>query len=210
MPYLETPMKTRAASARTRTALGVLAWTAPLALLLFLPETALKRAQASEVEASPEPAMGMIARPLAFLSHQRVLSYPFEQVWPTAIRYLAVERKYVLTARDPDAGYMMFEFTTTGGNKGTGSLEMFRTTDAAGRLGVNLMVSTGNGPTHLPHTLAQGIAKKVRAERGSPAKPPAAPGEKNKDPPKDGQKDRPKVDHNGVPLMPPPINPGEL
>jgi hypothetical protein len=206
----ETPSFARRLGARTRTALGVLVWTAPLALLLFLPSPGETSRRAETDEHPPEASMTMVARPLAFLSHQRVLSYPFEQVWPTAIRYLAVERQYKLTTRDPEAGYMMFEFKTAGGSQGSGSLEMFRTQDASGRQSVKMMISTGNGPGHLPHALAEGIAKKVRSERGAPANPPR--GDKPKDPPKNGGSgpEDPDVDGNGVPLMPPAVDPGDL
>ena len=208
----ETPSRGRRFGARTRTALGVLIWTAPLALLLLLPGAAVERGQAADSTAPAESSMTMVARPLAFLSHQRVLSYPFDQVWPTAIRYLAIERKYTVTTRDPEAGYMIFEFKTAGGSQGSGSLEMFRTQDASGRASVKLMVQTGNGPAHLPHTLAEGIAKKVRAERGTPASPPQGPSDKPKDAPEegDGEPKDPNVDENGVPLMPPSVNPGDL
>ncbi|HVH97373.1 MAG TPA: hypothetical protein VM869_01630, partial [Enhygromyxa sp.] len=54
-------------------------------------------------ESSPAPAA---ARPLALIENRRVLSYPFEQVWPTAIRYLRIDRGYKVTDRDEEAGYM--------------------------------------------------------------------------------------------------------
>jgi hypothetical protein len=188
--------------------MGVLAWTAPVALLLFLPQAQLAQDEARQAPKadSPEPAMTMVARPVAFLSHQRTLSYPFEQVWPTAIRYLAVDRQYTVGTRDPEAGYMLFDYKTAGGSQGSGSLEMIRTSDAAGRSSVQLMISTGNGPSHLPHTLAEGIAKKVRSERGSPAQPPTP--KEPKDPPK--QDKDPDTDENGLPVMPPAVDPGDL
>jgi len=147
--------------------------------------------------------------PAAFIQQRRTLSYPFEQVWPTAIRYLVVDRGYQVSDRDEDAGYMLFAFPA-GQAQGQGSLEMFRVEDASGRPGVELSVSTSAGPSHLPHTLLEGIAHKVRQERGQPAPPPP-----RKDPPPDEPpegEDDPEApdeppDDGSPPMMPPPIQP---
>jgi hypothetical protein len=134
------------------------------------------------------------------VENRRVLSYPFEHVWPTAIRYLRVDRGYTLTDRDEEAGYVLFEFALDGGGRGNGSLEMFRTEDASGRPSVSVSVSTGAGPIHLPNTLLDGLAAKVREERGQPGAPPSK--DKPKDPPRE---DEPE---DGVPLVPPAQDPG--
>jgi hypothetical protein len=121
----------------------------------------------AQAEPEPEPA-SMSAR----LSHRRVVPYPFDVVWPTAIRYLRVDRGYSIVDRDADSGYLLFEFPVGRDSKGSGSLEAFRATDDAGRPSVNLQVSTDAGPSHLPTTIVDGIAQKVKAERGQPAPPP--------------------------------------
>jgi hypothetical protein len=132
--------------------------------------------------AAAEPAP-MSAR----LSHRRVVPDPFDVVWPTAIRYLRVDRGYSVVDRDPEAGFLLFEFPVGRDGKGSGSLEAFRTTDDAGRPSVNLSVGTDAGPSHLPSTIVDGIAQKVKAERGQPAPPPPRsppdpPPEKKPDP----------------------------
>lgn len=122
----------------------------------------------------------------ATLSHRRVVPYPFDVVWPTAIRYLRVDRGYSIVDRDEEAGYLLFEFPVGREGKGTGSLEAFKTTDDAGRPSVNLQVSTDAGPSHLPTTIVDGIGSKVKAERGQPAPPPKKdPPAPPKKPPKD-------------------------
>jgi hypothetical protein len=108
----------------------------------------------------------------ARLSHRRVVPYPFDVVWPTAIRYLRVDRGYSIVDRDPESGYLLFEFPVGREGKGSGSLEAFHATDDAGRPSVNLQVSTDAGASHLPSTIVDGIAQKVKAERGQPAPPP--------------------------------------
>lgn len=143
------------------------------------------------------PAAG---RPLALIENRRILSYPIEQVWPTAIRYLRIDRGFKVTDRDEEAGYMLFEFPVEGGRTGNGSVEMFATEDASGRPSVSIAVNTGAGPVHLPSSILDGIAAKVRAERGQPVAPP------KQDPPPPKDKDRPDDDHS-VPLLPPARDP---
>jgi hypothetical protein len=107
------------------------------------------------------------------MTHRRVIPYPLEFVWPTTIRYLRVDRGYSIVDRDEESGYLLFEFPHGRDGKGTGSVEAFATEDDAGRPSVNLHVSTTDGPSYLPNTIADGIAKKLREERGQPARPPA-------------------------------------
>ncbi|NVB42059.1 hypothetical protein G6O69_29820 [Pseudenhygromyxa sp. WMMC2535] len=159
-----------------------------------------------EVGASPgqgEDALDASHTPehrAAMIEHQRVLSYPFPQVWPTAIRYLRIDRGFEVTDRDEEAGYILFEFDLEGDRQGSGSLEMFATEDSSGRPSVSVSVSTSAGPVHLPNAILDGLAAKVRAERGQPASPP----KREEEPPP--KQDDPEDDHS-VPLMPAPLDP---
>lgn len=108
------------------------------------------------------------------LQHARVLPYPADQVWPTTIRYLRVDRGFSIVDRDRDAGFILFEFTvgSDGATKGRGSIELVVTADPSGRPAVKLQISTDAGPLHLPHAIAEGLAAKLKAEHGQPAPPP--------------------------------------
>lgn len=135
------------------------------------------------------------------LSQSRVLPYPVDQVWGAAIRYLRVDRDYPIVDRDPDTGYIVFEIPLGGDIRGRGALEAFSTTDASGRASTRIQISTEAGPAHLPHTLLEGIAGKVRGERGqapAPPKPPAKPPKGDDD------------DDGRPPSMPAPVDPSEL
>ena len=162
------------------------------ASLLLLPATGPASAAHGPARAQPAGTR---------LSQSRVLPYPVDHVWGAAIRYLRVDRDYAIVDRDEETGYIVFEIPLAGDAKGRGALEAFATSDASGRSSTQLQISTEAGPTHLPHTLLEGIAKKVKAERGqAPAptpKPPAAP---PKDDPDDGQ----------APRMPAPVDPNQL
>lgn len=115
------------------------------------------------------------AEPVATkLQHSRVLPYPADQVWPTAIRYLRVDRGFSIVDRDRDAGFILFEFAigSDGAAKGRGSIELVVTADSSGRPAVKLQISTDAGPLHMPHALADGLAAKLKLEHGQPAPPP--------------------------------------
>ncbi len=135
------------------------------------------------------------------ISQKRVLPYPVDQVWGTAIRYLRVDRDYAIVDRDPETGYIVFEIPLGSERTGRGALEAFTTTDPSGRVSTQVQVSTEAGPTHLPHTLLDGIAKKLRTERGQAPPPPSAP--PRPPAPDDG-------DDGELPGMPPGVDPSEL
>ncbi|MGB1699485.1 MAG: hypothetical protein ACPHRO_06010 [Nannocystaceae bacterium] len=119
--------------------------------------------------------------PLALLKHQRQVSYPFDQVWATTIRYLRIERGFAIDDRDKESGYVVFTFTH-GEATGHGSVEFLSDLDDAGRPSVTLISTTSRGPAHLPFAILAGIAEKLRDERGQPIDPPKPPAE---EPPED-------------------------
>ena len=143
------------------------------------------------------------------LSQSRVVPWPLETVWPTAVRYLRVDRGYAIVDRDPEAGFVLFEFAldhrasaqeSAGDDerKGHGSLELFATTDASGRPSVHVEVTVDNGPAHLPHAILEGLHTKLREERGQPPPPPP----KSKPEPPKGPKKPKGPDPDGPPESP--------
>jgi hypothetical protein len=136
------------------------------------------------------------------LGESRVLPYPMEQVWPTAVRYLRVDRGYEIVDRDPDAGFILFDFPIgPDDKKGRGSVELFATKDASGRPSANVSVTTDGGPMHLPHAIIEGLGDKLRRERGQPAAPPRT----SPDAPPD-DKTKPKDKPKGKPAPEPPLD----
>lgn len=155
---------------------------------------ALPRAERTANAAAPELPL----RP--YLEQARTLSYPYDQVWPTAIRYLRVDRKYAVEEKDEDAGFIVFSFPA-GDGEGSGSLEMFQIEDASGRPSVKILANTTAGPVHLPNAILDGIDAKLRKERGLPAPPP--PKDQEPPPPREDQ-----PDDGSIPIMPPATDPG--
>jgi hypothetical protein len=162
----------------------------------------------------PQEILGDDAQPATTgLGQSRVLAYPMEFVWPTAMRYLRVDRGYAIVDRDADAGFILFDFPIGPEDRtGRGSVEIFATKDASGRAAASVQITTDGGPVHLPHALLDGLAEKLRRERGQPAAPPRAepppdggPGAKGKDKQKPRQKPRPndeqELDPEDLPIL---------
>lgn len=169
--------------------------------------TAVGASAASRATTPAQPniddaASGQTATPMGTrVTEKRLLPYPMKYVWPAAIRYLRVDRGFGIVDRDPETGYVVFSFDASPKVQGEGSLEVFETTDSAGRPSVNIQISTDVGPAHLPHTLIEGLAKKVREERGQPPPPP------KKDPP---AKKPDEPDQHSPPQVPPALDPSDL
>lgn len=190
---------TRAAlSPGPRLLIGVIALT-----LVTIPALESGAQMIDSADLAEDAERAAVGQPLLLIENRRMLSYPIDHVWPTAIRYLRIDRGFEITDRDRDAGYLLFEFPLEEKRIGSGSLEMFEAVDASGRASVSISVNTGAGPVHLPNAILDGIAAKVRAERGQPAPPP--PPKQEEPPPK---KDKPDDDDDhSVPLLPPASDP---
>lgn len=157
-------------------------------------------AWASARAADSGPATQHVEARAGELGETRVVPYPMEQVWPTMVRYLRVDRGYEIVDRDPDAGFILFDFPIgPDDKKGRGSVELFATKDASGRASASVSVTTDGGPMHLPHAILEGLGDKLRRERGQPAAPPRT----SPDTPPD-DKTKPKDKPKGKPAPEPP------
>jgi hypothetical protein len=126
-----------------------------------------------------------------------VVPYPTTDVWPTAIRFLRVDRDYPIKEKDEAAGYVLFEIAE-GKRAYRAALELVKAADADGRAGTQLVLNIQDLPRHYEVALLDKLTAKIRDERGPPPplarKPPASGGETAPPaPPKDGKRpgDRP-------------------
>jgi hypothetical protein len=102
-----------------------------------------------------------------------VLPYPVADVWSSAVRFIRVDRGYVVREKDQGSGYILFELAE-GGKMYKGSLELIRATDDQGRDATRAAFSLPDLPRHYEGMLLDKLGAKVREERGSPAPPPPA------------------------------------
>jgi hypothetical protein len=106
---------------------------------------------------------------------QALLPYPLAEVWPTAVRYLRIDRTAVLREKDADSGYILFDLPE-GQKTFKGSLEFVRASDAEDRESTRLVINLPDLPRHFEMSLLDKLTAKVKDEYGSPASgPPRRP-----------------------------------
>jgi len=129
---------------------------------------------------------------------EKTLGYAREQVWPTAVRFLAVDEHAKLLDKDADAGYVLFEFKDEG-KAYRGSLELASVT-VDGRTSVRFVLQLDDRPSWLEVAMLQRLERKLRSELGAPpnAKKPEPP------PPPPKPDDKPKTDDGGPRISPTP------
>lgn len=118
---------------------------------------------------------------------ERSASYSFEVVWPTAVRHLRVDEGFTIVEKDPDVGYVVFEVKEEG-KAFSGTLEVVRQKDQAGRPAVRLVLRIGDRPAYMEAGVLDRMLAKLRKEHGDPPPPPE---EKPPDSDKDKKKPRP-------------------
>lgn len=128
---------------------------------------------------------------------EKTLAYQREDVWPTSVRFLVVDEHVKVIEKDADAGYVVFEIKDDG-KMFRGSLEIL-TVERDKRKSVRFVLQIEDRPDWIEIAMLTRLERKLRAELGSPAPPPA------KDPPKEPPpKDPPKQDDGGPPISPTP------
>lgn len=115
-----------------------------------------------------------------------VLSYPVAEVWPTAIRYLRVDRGAALREKDAESGYVLFDLPEAQKSY-KGALEFVRTSDGEDREATRVVINLPDLPRHYELSLLDKLTLKVKDEYGSPA--PAPPRKPPPEAPKRGSPD---------------------
>ena len=105
---------------------------------------------------------------------ERSASYPFEQAWPTAVRHLRVDEGFTIVEKDADVGYVVFEVKEDG-KAFSGTLEVVRQKDQAGRPAVRLVLRIGDRPAYMEAGVLDRMLDKLRKEHGHPPAPPEQP-----------------------------------
>lgn len=137
---------------------------------------------------------------LADARSEKTLAYQRDQVWPTAVRFLVVDERVKVIEKDADAGYVTFELKDDG-KLFRGSLEVM-TVERDKRKSVRFVLQIEDRPDWLEIAMLSRLERKLRAELGTPAPPPAK--DAPKAPPKDAPVDPPKPDDGGPPISPTP------
>ena len=141
-----------------------------------------------------------VSADLADARSEKTLAYQRDQVWPTAVRFLVVDERVKVIEKDAEAGYVTFELKDDG-KLFRGSLEVM-TVERDKRKSVRFVLQIEDRPDWLEIAMLSRLERKLRAELGTPAPPPAK--DAPKAPPKDAPVDPPRPDDGGPPISPTP------
>ena len=113
---------------------------------------------------------------LVLLKVHLLVSYPYESVWPAAVRFVRVDHGWKIVEQDKESGFLRFELIEEKKTH-TASLELVRTTDAEGRAAVRMQLSTADLARFQEAPILDALARKLRDELGPPPAPkkPAEP-----------------------------------
>jgi hypothetical protein len=101
--------------------------------------------------------------------------YPVADVWPSAVRFLRIDRNCVIREKDDAAGYILFDYPE-GQKVHKGSLELIRTSESDGREITRVVASLPDLPRHYEQLFLDKFAARLREDYGSPApRPPRKP-----------------------------------
>ena len=100
---------------------------------------------------------------------QGELRYPFDQVWNAALRLVRVDMRMPVTDRDPEAGYLLFEYLDHG-KRFAGSLELVRG-ERGQRPITKIVVQVQGMPSYVEQMLLDKLERKLRDEFGEPLEP---------------------------------------
>lgn len=100
---------------------------------------------------------------------QGELVYGFDQVWNAALRMVRVDLRYPVTDRDPEAGYLLFDYVDHG-KRYAGSIELVRT-ERDRRPAIKAVVQVQGMPAYVEQMLLERLGRKLRDEYGEPLAP---------------------------------------
>jgi len=136
---------------------------------------------------------GVFVPEQALARRQHEVRYPFQRVWNAALRMVRVDMRLPVTDRDPEAGYMLFEYVDAD-RKYPGSIEII-TGEQDKRPLIKIVVNVSGMPSYVEQMLIDKLEKKLGAEYGAPLDPPKvedpAPPKEPVEPPPDESSDAP-------------------
>ncbi len=128
------------------------------------------------------PVLWHVAEPEALAATAYESPYTFEQTWGTAIRMVRVDLGLKITEKDPEHGYLLFEYTSPESGKRVhpGSIEVVR----SGKEVVRVTAKLATMPSYHERMILDALAKKLHVEYGDPPRqpdpsppPPPTPGD---------------------------------
>ncbi|HEX2689530.1 MAG TPA: hypothetical protein VHN14_23075 [Kofleriaceae bacterium] len=128
----------------------------------------------------------------AWARSEKSVAYPRDHVWPTVVRFLAVDEHAKITDKDAEAGYVLFELGDDG-KTFRGSLEII-TSVRDGRSLVRCVLQIDDRPSWVEIAMLARLETKLRRELGAPPPPPPPPPPSSKPDPRPDPDAPPKPD----------------
>lgn len=111
----------------------------------------------------------------ARLSHE--YTYTYDQLWQAAVRMVAVDFRFPITERDPEIGFLLFEYRDQG-RAYHGSVELVRTRGPHDTPQVRVVMQVQGMPTYVERMMLDRLTRKLTDDYGTPPptrRPPAPP-----------------------------------
>jgi hypothetical protein len=124
---------------------------------------------------------------------QSELRYGFDQVWNAALRMVRVDLRYPVTDRDPEAGYLLFDYVDHG-KRYAGSIELVRG-ERDQRPATKAVVQIQGMPAYVEQMLIERLGRKLKDEYGEPLEPTRPPAQK---PPESAPSEEPGASDPGT------------
>ena len=98
-----------------------------------------------------------------------VCPYTLTQTYSAALRLLRVDNGFVVTERDPEAAYILFQYESkeSGNRKSPGAIEMVPSSES-----VVVIVKLPQMPRYHEEVLMDSLKRKLQSDYGEPAKKP--------------------------------------
>ncbi|MCP4603234.1 MAG: hypothetical protein GY847_22415 [Proteobacteria bacterium] len=113
--------------------------------------------------------LGLSFTSAAEANTKRELTYRYNQIWNTAVRFLRVDNAFPVLEKDKKAGYILFEYRDRGRSLQS-SLEIVRTVSEKKHV-VRTRLRIASMPSYVEVVLLDKLLRKLKSEYGSP--PPA-------------------------------------
>jgi hypothetical protein len=128
-------------------------------------------ARASKMSSAALLAALLVVPQSAAARKQGELGYAYDKVWNAALRMVRVDLRMPVTDRDPEAGYLLFEYLDHD-KRYAGSIEIVRM-DRDRRVLTKAVVQVQGMPAYVEQMLLDRLDRKLHDEYGAPLEPPA-------------------------------------
>lgn len=97
----------------------------------------------------------------------REYTYTYDQLWRAAVRMVAVDFRFPITERDPEIGFLLFEYRDQG-RPYHGSVELVRTEGPRGTPQVRVVMQVQGMPSYVERMLIDRLSRKLVDDYGAP------------------------------------------